>query len=106
MRATPDPKRLIRAWVASVVTGVVIYYLVIRLGLPALSNHLTDAQVEWLRIQFRAHPARVMASIAAAAAILALPVLAAFRLAYGPFRASVTGPTEPTVPTDDSRPGL
>jgi hypothetical protein len=71
----------------SVATGLVIYWLVIRVSLPALAARLIDAQIEWLRERFRTHPVAVLAGIGAAAAILALPVLAVFRVIYGPFHA-------------------
>lgn len=76
---------LIRAWAASVATGLVIYWLVIKVSLPALATRLTDAQIEWLRERFRTNPVLVFAGIGATAATLALPVLVVFRIVYGPF---------------------
>ena len=81
---TPDWPRLVLAWAASVVTGVVIYQVVIKVGLPALSTHLTDQQIDWLREAFRVHPVRVLSGVLLTAAVLALPVLAVFRIGYGP----------------------
>jgi len=66
------------------VTGVVIYLVVIRVGLPALSTRLTDQQIDWLREEFRVHPMRMLSGVLLTAAVLALPVLAVFRIVYGP----------------------
>ena len=59
--------RMVRALLASVTTGVVIYLIVIRGA-------------------FNAHPWVVLGSITMIAAILALPVLVAFRIVYGPMK--------------------
>jgi len=79
-------RRTIRAFVASVVTALVVYVLVVRVGLPAVARSLTPGQIDWLRQAFTTHPWVVMSSIMAVALVLALPVLIAFRLAYGPMR--------------------
>jgi Family of unknown function (DUF6338) len=78
-----DERRLVRALLASTATGAVVYLLVVRGALP-LTQRLTSGQIDWLRSAFRDHPWMVLGSIAIIAAILALPVLAAFRIAYGP----------------------
>jgi predicted nucleic acid-binding protein len=79
-------ERLVRAFLASVATGVVVYLIVIRGALPLLTRRLTSEQIEWLRSAFDAHPWVVLGSIAMIAAILALPVLVAFRIVYGPMK--------------------
>lgn len=79
-------RRLVRAFFASVATAVVIYVLVVRVALPAVARSLTPGQIDWLRRAFAAHPWLVMSSTMVVALILALPVLIAFRLAYGPMR--------------------
>jgi hypothetical protein len=66
------------------VTGLVLYWLVIAVGLPALASHATQAQIEWLRGSFRTHPIGVLAAVGGLAALLALPLLVVFRLVYGP----------------------
>jgi hypothetical protein len=81
-----DPKRLARAYGAAAATGLVIYVLVIRLALPALVARLSAGQVDALRAAFATHPYAVMSGILVVAAVLALPVLIAFRLVYGPVR--------------------
>ena len=78
--------RMVRALLASVTTGVVIYLIVIRGALPLLTRRLTSEQIEWLRGAFNAHPWVVLGSITMIAAILALPVLVAFRIVYGPMK--------------------
>lgn len=80
----PGGQRLALAMLASAVTGVVIYWLVVVRGLPALAQRLSDAQILALRDHFRAHPVRVLAAVCAAAAALGLPVLGVFRLVSGP----------------------
>lgn len=80
---------MVRALLASVATGVVVYLIVIRGALPLLTRRLTSAQIEWLRGAFNDHPWVVLTSIAIIAAILALPVLVAFRIVYGPFDRSI-----------------
>ena len=86
-------ERMIRAFLASVVTGVVVYLIVIRGALPLLTRRLTAEQIDWLRSGFNDHPWVVLGSIAIIAAILALPVLVAFRIVYGPFdRSRRSGP--------------
>jgi len=84
-------RRLVRAFVASVATAVVIYVLVVRVGLPAVARSLTPGQIDWLRQAFTTHPWVVMSSITVVALVLALPVLIAFRLAYGPMRGQWIG---------------
>jgi len=84
-------RRLVRAFVASVATAVVIYVLVVRVGLPAVARSLTPGQIDWLRQAFATHPWVVMSSIMVVALVLALPVLIAFRLAYGPMRGQWIG---------------
>ena len=81
-----DERRLIRAFLASVATGVVVYLLVIRGALPVITRRLTSTQIDWLRGVFGDHPWIVLGSLAIIAAILALPVLIAFRIAYGPMK--------------------
>jgi len=49
---------------------------------------LTRAHVDWLRLAFDRHPAAVLGAIVVIAAVLTLPVLAVFRLTYGPLRTS------------------
>jgi len=78
--------RTVRALLASVTTGVVIYLIVIRGALPLLTRRLTSEQIDWLRGAFNAHPWVVLGSITMIAAILALPVLVAFRIVYGPMK--------------------
>ena len=78
--------RMIRAFLASAATGVVIYVIVIRGAFPLLARRLTSEQIDWLRSAFDAHPSVVLGSIAVIAAMLALPVLVAFRIAYGPMK--------------------
>jgi len=84
-------RRLVRAFVTSVATAVVIYVLVVRVGLPAVARSLTPGQIDWLRQAFTTHPWVVMSSIMVVALVLALPVLIAFRLAYGPMRGQWIG---------------
>jgi len=84
-------RRLVRAFVASVAAAVVIYVLVVRGGLPAVARSLTPGQIDWLRQAFTTHPWVVMSSIMVVALVLALPVLIAFRLAYGPMRGQWIG---------------
>jgi hypothetical protein len=79
-------ERMIRAFLASVVTGIVVYLIVTRGALPLLTRRLTSEQIDWLRSAFDDHPRVVLGSIALTAAILALPVLAAFRITYGPMK--------------------
>ena len=74
--------RMVRALLASIATGVVVYLIVIRGALPLLTRRLTSEQINWLRTAFAAHPRVVLGSIALIAAILALPVLVAFRIVY------------------------
>ncbi len=77
-------QRLALATIGAVATGSIVYLLVVRLALPALALHLTDAQVVWLRDAFQVHPRFVATAILAAACALALPVPLVFRLMYGP----------------------
>jgi hypothetical protein len=78
--------RMVRALLASVATGLVVYLMVNRGALPLLTRHLTSEQIDWLRGAFNAHPWVVLGSITMIAAILALPVLVAFRIVYGPMK--------------------
>jgi hypothetical protein len=85
----PDPARLrrtIRACGASIVTGLVVYLLVVRVAMPSLVRSFSPEQVDWLRRAFATHPWLVMSSLMVIALVLALPVLIAFRLAFGPMR--------------------
>jgi hypothetical protein len=75
--------RMVRALLVSVATGVVIYLIVIRGALPLLARRLTSEQINWLRSVFNDHPRVVLGTIASIAAILALPVLVAFRIVHG-----------------------
>jgi uncharacterized membrane protein YcjF (UPF0283 family) len=79
-------RRTIRALAASVATGVAVYVTVVRLGLPSIARSLSPEQVDWLRRAFATHPWLVMSSAMVMALALALPVLIAFRLAFGPMR--------------------
>ena len=79
-------ERMIRAFLASVATGVVVYLIVIRGALPLVTRRLTSEQIDWLRSAFDNHPWAVLGSIAIIAAILALPVLVVFRIVYGPLK--------------------
>jgi hypothetical protein len=78
--------RMIHAFLASVATGIVVYLIVIRGALPLLTRRLTPEQIDWLRGAFNAHPWVVLGSITIIAALLALPVLVAFRMVYGPMK--------------------
>lgn len=78
------PVRLALATIGAMATGIILYLLVVRLALPALTLHLTDAQVVWLRQAFQVHPRLVATALLAAACALALPVPLVFRLMYGP----------------------
>lgn len=84
-------RRLAAAMLASVAVGAAIYWLAIVRGLPALVHRLSDEQVLALRDSLRTHPFRVLSAVLVAAAALALPLLAIFRLVYGP----LTGTREP-----------
>jgi uncharacterized protein (UPF0303 family) len=79
-------RRTIRALAASVATGVAIYVMVVRMALPSIARSLSSEQVDWLRRAFATHPWLVMSSLMTIALVLALPVLVAFRLAFGPMR--------------------
>jgi len=52
--------------------------------LPALVSRLTPAQIGWLRQGFAHYPLVVLGGIVTVAAVLGLPLLGAFRWAYGP----------------------
>jgi hypothetical protein len=78
--------RMVRALLASAATGVVVYLVVIRGTLPLVTRRLNPEQIDWLRSAFDNHPWVVLGSIAIVAAILALPVLVAFRVVYGPMK--------------------
>ena len=77
---------MVRAFLASVATGIIVYLIVIRGALPLLTRRLTSEQIEWLRGAFNAHPWVVLGSVTIIAAILALPVLVALRIVYGPMK--------------------
>ena len=77
---------MIRALLGSIATGVVVYLIVIRGALPLLARRLTSEQIDWLRGAFHVHPWLVLTTIAMITAILALPVLVAFRMVYGPMK--------------------
>ena len=81
-------QRLAAAMLVSVAVGAAIYWLVILRGLPALAHRLSDEQILALRDGLRIHPFRVLGAVVVAAAVLALPVLVVFRLAYGPLAGS------------------
>jgi hypothetical protein len=57
-----------------------------RLIRAVIARDLTPAQIAWLRRAFLEHPWLVLASLAVVAAILALPMLLAFRLSFGPMK--------------------
>ena len=79
-------QRMVRALLASIVIGFVVYLIVIRGALPLLTRRLTSEQIDSLRSAFTDHPWVVLCTIAIIAAILALPVLVAFRIVYGPMK--------------------
>ena len=79
-------RRTIRALAASVATGVAVYVMVVRVALPSIARSLSSEQVDRLRRAFATHPWLVMSSLMVIALVLALPVLIAFRLAFGPMR--------------------
>ena len=82
---TPEMRRrLLLAIAASAVTGGIIYLLVIHAVLPGVQAWLTPAHIEWLREAFTNHPLMVMGIIFVFAALAATPVLAVFRIIYGP----------------------
>jgi hypothetical protein len=86
VNAPRDPvfrARLTRALLASTVTGAVIL-AGMRAAQPAIALSLTAEQVEWLRRAFAEHPWMVLATLTLMSLIFALPVLLAFRLAFGP----------------------
>ena len=56
--------RMVRALLASVATGVIVYLMVIRGALPLLTRRLTSEQIDWLRSAFTDHPWGVLGSIA------------------------------------------
>jgi NADH:ubiquinone oxidoreductase subunit 4 (subunit M) len=78
--------RMVGAFLASVATGIVLYLIVIRGALPVLTWRLTSEQIDWLRSALATHPWVVLGSIAIVVATLALPVLVAFRIVYGPMK--------------------
>jgi hypothetical protein len=80
-----DLRRLVLAIVMSAATGAVIYWTVMGQALPALTSRLSPADIDWLGEAFRWHPGWVLATVAVASAILALPVLFVFRAVSGPF---------------------
>jgi len=75
--------RMVRAFLASVATAVVVYLVVIRGTLPLVTRRLTSEQVDWLRRGFNDHPWMALSSVTIVALLLALPALAAFRIVYG-----------------------
>jgi len=79
-----DRKRLGWAVVASATTAAVIYWFVKDIGFPALAAHLNQQNRDFLREAFRTHPGRVVGTLLIAAAVLATPVFAVFRIVYGP----------------------
>jgi hypothetical protein len=79
-----DLRRLVLAIVMSAATGTVIYWTVMGLALPALTSRLSPADIDRLREAFRWHLGWVLATVAVASAILALPVLFVFRAVSGP----------------------
>ena len=84
---TPElRRRLVRALLASAITGTAVYLLVMHLGLPALQARLTPSQIAWLREVWQRRPAAVLVAIVVAAGLLAVPALGAFRWVYGPLR--------------------
>ncbi len=85
-RSELDPRRLAWAIMVSAATGAVIYWLVMKVGLPALTAHLSAADVDRLRAAVRSHPGWVVAAIGVVSAILALPVVLVFRAVSGPFQ--------------------
>jgi hypothetical protein len=85
MACGADRRRLVRAVAAAAATGLVIHVLVMHVALPALTKRMTYEHVEWLATSFAEHPVAVVAAVVLFAAVLALPVLGAFRWAYGPF---------------------
>jgi membrane protein DedA with SNARE-associated domain len=85
-RPDVDSRRLAWAIMASAATGAVIYWVVIRVGLPALRARLSTADVDRLREVFQSHPGWVIAALGLVPAILALPVLLVFRAVSGPFQ--------------------
>ena len=74
MTRRSDGRRLAAAMLVSVAVGAAI-----------------DEQILALRDGLRAHPFRMLGAVLVAAGVLALPVLAVFRLVYGP----LTGRREP-----------
>jgi hypothetical protein len=57
-----------------------------KVGLPALTEHLSAADVDRLRETVRSHPGWVVAAVGVVSAILALPVVLVFRAVSGPFQ--------------------
>ena len=88
IRLTRPEPRLLRALVASAATGCAIYLIVLRVALPELVARLTPEQADWIRQAFVRHPAAVLGTIAAIAALLALPVVGVFRFVFGPLTIS------------------
>jgi hypothetical protein len=77
-------KRLAWSIVLSAATGAVIYWMVIRVVLPALAARLSPDDIDRLRNAFRWHPGWVVAAVGVMSAILALPVLLVFRAVSEP----------------------
>jgi hypothetical protein len=89
----PAQRRLMRAIVASVATGVALYLLVMHVVLPAVTARLTPAQIDVLRQAFAKHTVLVLGGIVCLSALLALPVLGVFRWVYGPLGSRFTAGT-------------
>jgi hypothetical protein len=89
----PAQRRLVRAILASAVTGAAIYFLVMHVVFPALVTRLTPARIDVPRQAFAQHPALVLIGIICLSGLLALPVLGVFRWVHGPleFRLTVGG---------------
>jgi uncharacterized membrane protein YedE/YeeE len=80
-----DRRRLARAVVASALTGVAMYLLVMHIVRPAVLAHITDAQVARLRQAVVERPAIVLGAIVGMCAVAGLPLLGVFRWVHGPF---------------------
>jgi predicted PurR-regulated permease PerM len=78
-------RRLVAAIAASTATGATIYLVVMGLLVPALEARVTSSDVAWLRHAFMHRPGAVLAVLALVSAVLALPVLAVFRVVSGPW---------------------
>jgi hypothetical protein len=76
--------------VASALTGVAMYLLVMHVVLPAVAARITDWQVARLRQALVERPAIVLGAILGMCAVAGLPVLGVFRRVYGPFGSRVS----------------